>query len=129
LYHLFVANRFEKLDALRMALASHDFVIVDRYSYSGIAYTRANGHQVNIEDALAADVAAVLPPHMIFYLPPVAIPIVKEIYDELRVEVSIEYERIWSVAGTRLPLVRVPRAGIKATTDFIIEHLLGQKKE
>jgi dTMP kinase len=122
LYHLFVANRFEKLDALRVALASHDFVLVDRYSYSGIVYTRANGNKVDIEDALAADIVVQLPPHKVLYMSPVAPPAVKESYDRLRAEVLAEYERVWEAARD-VPLIRVPVMCPEETTNFIIECL------
>lgn len=43
LHLLFSANRGEQQDALRAALATHDYVFVDRYVGSGTAYSVANG--------------------------------------------------------------------------------------
>ena len=40
---LFTANRWEKFDEMNAALRSGQMVIVDRYSYSGVAYTVSKG--------------------------------------------------------------------------------------
>jgi dTMP kinase len=40
---LFAANRWESMDALSAQLASGTTVIVDRYAYSGLAYSVAKG--------------------------------------------------------------------------------------
>lgn len=40
---LFCANRWEKASALRAALAAGQTVVLDRYAYSGIAYSAAKG--------------------------------------------------------------------------------------
>lgn len=40
---LFSANRWEKYDEMLSALKSGKILVVDRYSYSGVAYTAAKG--------------------------------------------------------------------------------------
>jgi len=43
LHLLFSANRYESLDLLNKLLDNNDYVICDRYCYSGIAYSIARG--------------------------------------------------------------------------------------
>lgn len=43
LHLLFSANRWEKADHIRRALADGETVIVDRYAFSGVAYSAAKG--------------------------------------------------------------------------------------
>ncbi len=124
LYELFLANRHEKKDTLQRALAANDFVLIDRYSYSGIAYARAHGCDLDIRDALAADLCSELPAHIIFYLPYVCAPVVEEIFDRNRVMIAAEYERIWSMVDR----VIVPVAAISKTNLFIVEHLTALMK-
>ena len=61
---LFSANRWEKLKSITKALAKNKIVILDRYTYSGIVYSVAQG--LNYEWCAAADKG--LPePDIVFY--------------------------------------------------------------
>lgn len=44
---LFTANRWEGMENLHSKLQTYDYVLVDRYKYSGIAYSVANGLQLS----------------------------------------------------------------------------------
>lgn len=43
LHLLFSANRWEKVDRIRQALSAGETVVVDRYAFSGVAYSAAKG--------------------------------------------------------------------------------------
>lgn len=62
---LFAANRWEAVPALEGALRAGTTVLVDRYSYSGIAYTAAKGYD---PDWCAAPEAGLPRPDSVVYL-------------------------------------------------------------
>jgi dTMP kinase len=63
---IFAANRWELMDTMRRALMSGTTLIVDRYSYSGIAYSAAKD---NMEPEWCKHAeAGLLKPDMVIYL-------------------------------------------------------------
>lgn len=64
---LFAANRWEKKQEIEQAISKGEIVICDRYSYSGIVYSRIKAHAPTLEFCQATEIG--LPePDVVFYL-------------------------------------------------------------
>jgi len=105
---LFSANRWELKDTINRYITEGKIVIVDRYIYSGIAYSVAKG--LDFDWCKACDEG--LPePDLIFYLEMTVDKLMKrgnfglERYEkkELLERVAKSYERVWE--NKKLPLV------------------------
>ncbi|ORY39574.1 deoxythymidylate kinase, isoform CRA_b [Rhizoclosmatium globosum] len=67
---LFAANRFvaEAMRSLRNSLMQGETVVVDRYAFSGVAYTLAKGAQGLDKDWCKSVDAGILKPDIVFFL-------------------------------------------------------------
>ncbi len=64
---LFSANRWACHERIKAALAAGTTVLLDRYAYSGVAYTCAKDESLSLEWAKSAD-AGNIKPDLVFYL-------------------------------------------------------------
>jgi dTMP kinase len=62
---LFSANRWECIKRIKENIEAGNFVIVDRYAYSGVAYSAAKG--MDLEWCKASD-AGLISPDIVFYM-------------------------------------------------------------
>ncbi|KAJ1533974.1 Thymidylate kinase, partial [Cladochytrium tenue] len=68
IHQLFAANRSERMPDLRRTLLAGTTVILDRYAYSGVAYTLAKGAPgLDLSFCKAAD-AGLLAPDLVLFL-------------------------------------------------------------
>jgi dTMP kinase len=65
-HRLFSQNRWEKSDAVLQLLKARNTVILDRYAYSGLAYSLAKG--VSRKEALRKEDEGLPEPDIVFYL-------------------------------------------------------------
>ena len=113
---LFSANRWEKMDVIEKLLASGTNVIVDRYKYSGIAYTAAKG--IDRKWSASCD-DGLIEPDLIIYLDASMHEIQQragfgdEVYERIAFQERVKYEyglqkdNSWVVIDASLPLDKV----------------------
>lgn len=130
---LYSANRWEKSSLLETQLKSGTTLIVDRYSYSGVAFSSAKG--LDFEWCKAPEIG-LLAPDLVLYLD---IPPEKaaerggyggERYEKLEFQRKVAqcyqtlYDSSWKMIDACQPMDEVQ----KQLQEFVLEHVLACKK-
>lgn len=100
-HNLFAANRREKMDEMHHRLLGGETLIVDRYAFSGVAYTAAKGY--DIEECKKADVGHLRPDVVVFIDVPVSVLQTRygtEKYEkqEFQEKVLLQYNKLFDVS-------------------------------